>query len=165
MGNIGWIKTENYSFDCMLRMERFQIRLMLENLDEETEAAMAAALKANPKTAWLFAQKCPEMAERVKTLIAQAPDNLPPDQVQVRQGPVAGTRILPQLPVDFGNLLFQPGLPALLAAGILRGSACPNKEQHQNDIKETLHWPIALRRASTRSSRSGTSPSVFFALA
>ena len=85
MGNIGWINTENYSFDCMLRMERFQIRLMLENLDEETEAAMAAALKANPKTAWLFAQKCPEMAERVKTLIAQAPDNLPPDQVRAAE--------------------------------------------------------------------------------
>ena len=85
MGNIGWIKTENYSFDCMLRMERFQIRLMLENLDEETEAAMAAALKANPKPAWLFAQKCPEMAERVKTLIAQAPDNLPPDQVRAAE--------------------------------------------------------------------------------
>ena len=50
MGNIGWINTEGYSFDCMLRMERFQIRLMLENLYNETEAAMAAALKANPKT-------------------------------------------------------------------------------------------------------------------
>ena len=51
MGNLGWINTENYSFDCMLRMERFQIRLMLKNLHDGTEAAMAAALKANPKTA------------------------------------------------------------------------------------------------------------------
>ena len=57
MGNIGWINTENYSFDCMLRMERFQIRLMLENLYDGAEAAMGAALKANPKTAWLFAHK------------------------------------------------------------------------------------------------------------
>ena len=85
MGNIGWINTENYSFDCMLRMERFQIRLMLEYLNEETEGAMAAALKANPKTAWLFRQKCPEMAERVKTLTAHAPDNLTPGQIRAAE--------------------------------------------------------------------------------
>ena len=85
MGNIGWINTEDYSFDCMLRMERFQIRLMLENLYNETEAAMAAALKANPKTAWLFMHKCPEMAERVKSLTAQAPDNLSPDQIRAAE--------------------------------------------------------------------------------
>ena len=85
MGNIGWINTENYAFDCMLRMERFQIRLMLECLSEETEGAMAAALKANPKTAWLFAHKCQEMAERVKALTAQAPDHLTPDQVRAAE--------------------------------------------------------------------------------
>ena len=82
MGNIGWINTEEYSFDCMLRMERFQIRLMLENLYGETETAMAAALKANPKAAWLFGQKCPEMADRVKALAAQAPEILTPEQIR-----------------------------------------------------------------------------------
>lgn len=85
MGNLGWINTENYSFDCMLRMERFQIRLMLEYLNEETGGAMAAALKANPKTAWLFTHKCPEMAERVKALIAQAPDHLSPEQIRAAE--------------------------------------------------------------------------------
>ena len=55
MGNLGWINTENYSFDCMLRMERFQIGLMMEYLNGKTEAAMATALKANPKVAWVFA--------------------------------------------------------------------------------------------------------------
>ena len=85
MGNIGWINTENYSFDCMLRMERFQIRLMLENLYDGAEASMAAALKANPKVAWLFAHKCPEMAERVKTLTERAPDNLTPNQIRAAE--------------------------------------------------------------------------------
>ena len=85
MGNIGWINTENYSFDCMLRMERFQIRLMLEYLNEETEGAMAAALKANPKTAWLFGQKCPEMADRLKTLIAKAHEAYTPEQVRAAE--------------------------------------------------------------------------------
>ena len=85
MGNLGWIDTENYSFDCMLRMERFQIRLMLENLDRETEAAMAAALKANPKVTWLFARKCPEMADRVKALAAQAPAETAPERIRAAE--------------------------------------------------------------------------------
>ena len=85
MGNIGWINPEEYSFDCMPLMERFQIRLMLESLSGETEAAMAAALKANPKAAWLFERKCPEMAERVKTLAAQAPENLTAEQIRTAE--------------------------------------------------------------------------------
>ena len=90
MGNIGWINTENYSFDCMLRMERFQIRLMLENLEGETETAMAAALKANPKAAWLFEHKCPEMAETVRALIARAPEGLSPEQVREAEVGILG---------------------------------------------------------------------------
>ncbi len=85
MGNIGWINTENYSFDCMLRMERFQIRLMLENLHDGTEPAMAIALKANPKTARLFGQKCPEMADRVRALTAQAPEILTPAEIRAAE--------------------------------------------------------------------------------
>ena len=82
MGIVGWINTEEYSFDCMLRMERFQIRLMLENLDERTGAAMGTALKANPKTAWLFEHKCPELADKVRALAAHAPEELSPGQVR-----------------------------------------------------------------------------------
>lgn len=85
MGNIGWINTENYSFDCMLRMERFQIRLMLENLHDGTEPAMAIALKANPETARLFGQKCPEMADRVRALTAQAPEILTPAEIRAAE--------------------------------------------------------------------------------
>ena len=85
MGNLGWINTENYSFDCMLRMERFQIRLMLENLNAETEAAMSAALGPNPKAAWLFEHKCPEMAWKVKPLAAKAPETLTPEQVRAAE--------------------------------------------------------------------------------
>jgi len=85
MGNIGWINTEGYSFDCMLRMERFQIRLMLENLYDGTEPAMAAALKANPKVAWLFGQRCPEMKEKIAALTVQAPENMTPEQVRAAE--------------------------------------------------------------------------------
>ena len=85
MGNIGWIHAEDYSFDCMLRMERFQIRIMLESLNEETAAAMAVALKANPKAAWLFEHKCTEKADFVRALIAQAPAVLAPDQIRAAE--------------------------------------------------------------------------------
>ena len=90
MGNLGWINPEDYTFDCMLRMERFQIRLMLEYLDGEGEAAMAAALRANPKAAWLFEQKCPEMAEKIRTLAAQAPEGLSPEQIRAAETRVLG---------------------------------------------------------------------------
>ena len=85
MGILGWINTDEYSFDCMLRMERFQIRLMLENPDEETEKDLAAALKANPKAAWLFARKCPEKAEKLREMLAKAPDHLTPEEIRAAE--------------------------------------------------------------------------------
>ena len=91
MGAIGWIRSEDYAFDCMLRMERFQIRLMLENPDSGTGAALGIALKANPKVAWMFQQKCPEMAEKVARLTAQAPENLPAEQIRAAEARVLGT--------------------------------------------------------------------------
>ncbi len=90
MGILGWINPEDYSFDCMLRMERFQIRLMLESLEGETETAMAAALKANPKAAWLFEQKCPEAAEKIRSLVSRAPGGLSPEQVRTAEVTVLG---------------------------------------------------------------------------
>ncbi len=90
MGILGWIDTEEYSFDCMLRMERFQIRLMLENPDPETGNAMAVALKANPKVMRLFERKCPEKAGKLKELLAQAPENPSPEQIRAAENRVLG---------------------------------------------------------------------------
>ena len=90
MGILGWMNPEDYTFDAMLRMERFQIRLMLENLEGETETAMAIALKANPKAAWLFEHKCPEMAGKVRDLMARAPEGMAPEQVRAAEVHVLG---------------------------------------------------------------------------
>ena len=90
MGIIGWIHPEEYSFDCMLRMERFQIRLMLENPDDATADAMAVALNANPKAAWLFEHKCPEMAGKIRALMAQVPEGLTPEQIREAEITVLG---------------------------------------------------------------------------
>ncbi len=81
---------EDYSFDCMLRMERFQIRYMLGNPDETGRKALAIALKANPKVAGLFMSKCPEMAETLKMLTAQAPDGLSPEEIRSAEVQVIG---------------------------------------------------------------------------
>ena len=84
-GILGWIDPEDYDFDCMLRMERFQIRWMLENPEKRVRDAMAVALKANPKVAWLFERKCPEKAEKVRELLASAPDNTRPDKIRAAE--------------------------------------------------------------------------------
>ena len=90
MWRLGWIDPADYSFDCMLRMERFQIRMMLESLVEGERPVMAAALKANPKVAWLFTQKCPEMAETVDALVSSAPDGLTPEQIREAETTILG---------------------------------------------------------------------------
>ena len=81
-GIIGWMNPEDYSFDSMLRMERFQIRWIAGSAEGQTAADLGAALKANPKAAWLFMEKCPEMADKVRELIAKAPDGLSAEQVR-----------------------------------------------------------------------------------
>ena len=90
MGILGWMNPEDYSFDCMLRMERFQIRYILGNPDEAGKKALAMALKANPKVAGLFMSKCPEMAETVKTLTAQASAELTPEEIRTAEVQVIG---------------------------------------------------------------------------
>ena len=89
-GILGWIDLNDYGFDCMLRMERFQIRLMLECPDKKTEDAMAAALRANPKVAWLFEHKCPEKAGKIKELLSRAPEDLPPEGIRAAELAVLG---------------------------------------------------------------------------
>ena len=73
MTRLNWINPEEYTFDSMLLMERFQIRYMLCIPVPEYRRDMGIALKANPKVAWYFAHKCPEMADLV-TEIQSAPD-------------------------------------------------------------------------------------------
>ena len=90
MWRIGWIDPEDYSFDCMLRMERFQIRYMLESLDEEGRAAMATALKANPKVAWYFEHKCPETAQIVSALMSSAREKLTPKEIRAAEVTILG---------------------------------------------------------------------------
>ena len=90
MWKLGWIDANDYSFDCMLRMERFQIRFILEYLEDADEPIMAAALKANPKVKWLWMQKCPECRDRIEALAASAPEGLTHDEVREAEAAIIG---------------------------------------------------------------------------
>ena len=75
---LGWINPEDYSFNSFLLMERFQIRLMMEsggwrNNKDEWKYGMGVALRANPAVKWYFEHKCPECADVLNKITAEAP--------------------------------------------------------------------------------------------
>jgi len=75
---IGWINPEDYSFNSFLLLERFQVRLMMEsggwrNDKEEWRYSMGVALNANPAVKWYFIHRCPECADVVDEVTANAP--------------------------------------------------------------------------------------------
>ena len=75
---LDWINPEDYSFNCFLLLERFQIRLMLEsggwrNNKDEWKYNMGLALRANPAVKWYLEHKCPECAPVLNQITAEAP--------------------------------------------------------------------------------------------
>lgn len=74
MSRLNWINPEDYSFDSMLLMERFQINYMLSLDHPAYRKDMGIALKHNPTVAWYFRRRCPEQAAAVLELSQRAPD-------------------------------------------------------------------------------------------
>jgi SAM-dependent methyltransferase len=75
---LNWINPEEFSFNCFLLMDRFQIRLMMDsggwrNNKAEWRQSMGVALNANPVVKWFFEHKCPECAAIVKEIADSAP--------------------------------------------------------------------------------------------
>ena len=70
---LGWIKPEEYSFNCLLLMERFQLRYVLQRKEPAFKEAMGIALAANPVVVWYLKRRCPECAQIVEKLMADAP--------------------------------------------------------------------------------------------
>ncbi len=84
----GWIDPKEYSFNCFLLMERFQIRVMMEsggwrNDTAEWRYSMGVALNANPVVKWYLERKCPECAEAVSEITKSAP--LTTDTAEIRK--------------------------------------------------------------------------------
>ena len=75
---LGWINPNDYSFNCFLLLERFQIRIMLQSAgwrvnSDGWKRNMGIALGANPAVKWYLEQRCPECASLISELIASAP--------------------------------------------------------------------------------------------
>ena len=59
---LNWIRVEDYPFECILMMERFQLRLMLDVEDRDYLSSLGLALAAHPAVKWYVEHKCPERA-------------------------------------------------------------------------------------------------------
>ena len=85
MGILNWVDPKEYSFNCVLMFERFQLNWVLSATDPALRRALGIALKHNPAAAWYFAHRCPERAEAVAALIAEAPNA---DGAEARQAEI-----------------------------------------------------------------------------
>lgn len=74
MSRLNWINPKDYTFDHMLLLDRFQIRMMLGIPMADYCRDLGIALKHNPNVAWVFARRCPEYAEKVRKLVTSAPE-------------------------------------------------------------------------------------------
>ena len=71
---LNWIRVEDYPFECILMMERFQLRLMLDVEDRNFLSSLGLALAAHPAVKWYVEHKCPERAARLKDIMAGVPE-------------------------------------------------------------------------------------------
>ena len=84
---LGWINPEEYSFNSLLLLERFQIRMIFwTGRDGEWRRNMGIALNANPAVKWYLEHRCPERAEAIAEIAAEAPTTT--DTHQIRRAEV-----------------------------------------------------------------------------
>ncbi|MFA7099726.1 MAG: class I SAM-dependent methyltransferase [Eubacteriales bacterium] len=84
---LGWINPNEYSFNCFLLLERFQIRIMLGSSgwrvdSEEWKKNIGIALKANPAVKWYLQQRCPECSAMIAELALNAPAVTDTEQIR-----------------------------------------------------------------------------------
>lgn len=87
---IGWIDTNDYSINCFLLLERFQIRIMLYfdgwRIDSaEWKKNMGIVLNAYPTIRWYLEKRCPECAPIITELASNAPEVLGPEQIRAAE--------------------------------------------------------------------------------
>ena len=82
-----WIEPSEYSFNCILLMDRYIIRqiCMISGYDEEYLKNLSVALAYNPVVAWYCKEKAPEIANDVDKLIAIAPKECTKEYVRMAE--------------------------------------------------------------------------------
>lgn len=73
---LNWIDVNDYDFNCILLLERFQLRYLCE-CAEDIRGEMGVALRAHPAVKWYIAALLPEHAKRLDEMTRQAGDVSP----------------------------------------------------------------------------------------
>ena len=81
---------DDYSFNTFLLLEQFQIRLMMNSSgwhsdNAEWKRSMGIALNANPAVKWYLLKRCPECADLVAELTANAPAVTNAEQIRAAE--------------------------------------------------------------------------------
>lgn len=79
--SFNWIDPEEYSFHCLLLMDRYLIRQIMVPGGGEYARNLGIALAYNPAVAWYCREKAPETAGEVERLVAAAPQGCTSEQV------------------------------------------------------------------------------------
>lgn len=80
--SFSWIDPKEYSFNCLLLMDRYLIRQIMTPGGGEYAQNLGIALAYNPAVAWYCREKAPELAGEVERLIAAAPQGCTSEQVR-----------------------------------------------------------------------------------
>ena len=70
--SFGWIDARDYSFNTLLLMDRWLLRVIADNKNHEFQRRLAIALAGNPAVQWYVINKCPERADYYRRLVDSA---------------------------------------------------------------------------------------------
>ena len=73
---LNWIDVNDYDFNCVLLMERFQLNYLC-GWGQDIHAELGICLKAHPAVKWYIAHLLPEHAPLLDKLTAESPDASP----------------------------------------------------------------------------------------
>lgn len=76
---LDWINVNEFDFNCLLLMERFQLRYLCWGGDAQMHRHLGIALRANPAVRWYMSHRIPEYAELIEQLASDAHDASPED--------------------------------------------------------------------------------------
>ncbi len=81
--SLGWIDVHEFSFNSLLMLERFQIRLLCAcHQTDEARRQLAVALRNSPHVAWYLSRRCPERAAWLDETVSGVPDGAPVQAVR-----------------------------------------------------------------------------------
>ncbi len=80
--SFGWIDAKDYSFNTLLLMDGWLLRVIADNKNEEFRRRLAVALAGNDAVYWYVINKCPERAEYYRRLVDSAGADCAPEELR-----------------------------------------------------------------------------------